>query len=173
VNATAETMGEFGSPHTSHEDNMWVSQNIWRDIAAAYFGFDWVDNTERYWDLQRYINTEKYGAFTDVYVYGRDSTSLDYYPRGVAAFGLIDALAGLQFDRVEGVLSLAPVRTPLRIPLLMFADWEAGTVPWLMVDGAPDDLSVRVEGDLPEGIEVRLRERGKPFSEGREVEAGG
>ncbi|MGM0492950.1 MAG: malectin domain-containing carbohydrate-binding protein [Armatimonadota bacterium] len=168
-NATAVTMGEFGSPHTSHESNMWVSQNIWRDMAAAYLGVDWIDNAERYWDLQRYINTEKYGAFTDVYVYERDSTSLDYYPRGVAAYGMIDALAGLQFDRVEGVLSLAPLRAPLRIPLLMFADWEAATVPWLNVEGDADQPRISIEGGLPDGIEVRLRPRGEPFAEGREV----
>lgn len=172
-NATAQTMNEFGSPHTSHEDNMWVSQNIWRDIAAAYLGIDWIDNAERYWDLQRYINTAKFGSFTDVYVYGRDSTSLDYYPRGVAAFGLIEALAGLQLDRVAGVLSLAPVRTPLRIPLTVFADWEAGAVPWLIVEGEADDLPVSVEGELPEGIQVRLRPRGEPLAEGREISVGG
>ncbi len=162
-NATAETMDEFGSPHTSHEENMWVSQNIWRDIAAAYLGIDWIDNAERYWDLQRYINTAKFGAFTDVYVYGRDSTSLDYYPRGVAAFGLIEALAGLQFDRVSGELSVAPLRTPLRLPLTIFADWRAGTVPWLVVEGDASDPQVRVEGALPAGIELRVRPRGEPL----------
>ena len=168
-NATAVTMGEFGSPHTSHESNMWVSQNIWRDIAAAYLGIDWIDNARRYWNLQRYINTRKFGAFTDVYVYGRDATSLDYYPRGVAAFGLIDALAGLQYDRVRGVLSLSPVRAPLRIPLTMFANWEEGEVPWLNVEGTADAPSIRIEGELPEGIEVRLRPRGEPFAEGSEI----
>ncbi len=162
-NATAVTMGEFGSPHTSHEENMWVSQNIWRDIAAAYLGIDWIDNVERYWNLQRYINTAKYGAFTDVYVYGRDSTSLDYYPRGVAAFGLIDALAGLQFGRVAGELSVAPLRSPLRLPLLAFADWEARTVPWLIVEGDAAQPQVRVEGALPEGLELRVRPRGEPM----------
>ncbi|MFW6156556.1 MAG: glutaminase domain-containing protein, partial [Armatimonadota bacterium] len=172
-NATAATMGEFGSPHTSHESNMWVSQNIWRDMAAAYLGIDWIDNAERYWDLQRYINTEKFGAFTDVYVYERDSTSLDYYPRGVAAFGMIDALAGLQFDRVEGVLSLAPLRAPLRIPLLMFADWKAGEIPWLNVEGDADDPRISIEGELPDGIEVWLRPRGEPFADGREIAVGG
>lgn len=170
-NATAATMQEYGSPHTSHESNMWVSQNIWRDMAAAYLGIDWLGNIERYWDLQRYINTSKYGAFTDVYVYGRDSTSLDYYPRGVAAWGLFDALAGLQFDRSAGVLSLSPVRTPLRLPLTIFADWEGQEVPWLVIDGDPLDPTVWIEGgSLPEGIEVRLRPRGEPFAEGRVIE---
>jgi len=169
-NATAATLDEFGSPHTSHESNMWVSQNIWRDIAAAYLGIDWIDNAERYWDLERYINTHKFGAFTDVYVYGRDSTSLDYYPRGVAAYGLINALAGLQFDRVRGILSIAPLRAPLRIPLTMFADWRARQMPWLAIEGDPTRPRVSIEGDVPEGIEFRLRPRGEPFAEGQPID---
>ncbi|MGD9498628.1 MAG: glycoside hydrolase family 52 protein, partial [Armatimonadota bacterium] len=171
--ASGATMDEFGSPHTSHENNMWVSQNIWRDIAAAYLGIDYLDHTDRYWDLQHYINTRKYGAFTDVYVYGSDSTSLDYYPRGVAAYGLIEALAGLQFDRVHGVVSLAPVRVPLRLPLTMFADWQAGTLPWLVIEGDPTAPTVRVEGAVPAGIEFRLRPRGEPFAAGERIEIAG
>lgn len=171
-NAASRTMGEYGSPHTSHESNMWVSQNIWRDIGAAYLGIDYVDHIERYWSLQKYINTEKYGAFTDVYVYSSDSTSLDYYPRGVAAFGLINALAGLQIDRAAGVVSVAPLRTPLRIPLTAFARWDEGVIPWLVITGAGDRVQVGIEGaDLPEGVEVRVRERGEPFGQGQPVGA--
>jgi len=162
--ATAETMGEYGSPHTSHETNMWVSQNIWRDIAAAYLGIDYIDNTDRYWDAQKHINTTRYGAFTDVFVYGSGSTSLDYYPRGVAAFGLYDALAGLQINLPEGLVSVAPLRTPLRLPLTAFAKWNEGTVPWLVIEGEGEEITARVEGaELPEGIRVTVRQRGKVF----------
>jgi len=171
--ASGETMGEYGSPHTSHENNMWVSQNIWRDIAAAYLGIDYIDNIERYWALQLYINTHKFGSFTDVYVYDRDSTSLDYYPRGVAAYGLINALAGLQYDAVEGVVSIAPLRTPLRLPLTMFADWQAGSIPWLVITGDPNAPTVRVEGTVPTGTRFLLRPRGEPFAEGEAIEVAG
>ena len=171
--SAAQTMREFGSPHTTHESNMWVSQNIWRDIAAAYLGIDYLDNIERYWALQKYINTEKYGSFTDVYVFSTDTTSLDYYPRGVAAFGLINALAGLQINRPEGIISIAPLRVPLRIPLTAFAQWDRGAIPWLVIAGEGGQLQVRVEGaDLPEGMEVRVRERGQPFAEGLVMDVG-
>jgi len=163
--AAVVTMQQFGSPHTSHESNMWVSQNIWRDIAAAYLGIDYVDNIQRYWALEKYINTEKYGCFTDVYVYGGDSTSLDYYPRGAAAFGLINALAGLQINRPEGMISVAPLRAPLRIPLTAFAQWDHGAIPWLVITTADGQIHAAVEGaELPAGMEVRIRERGRPFA---------
>ncbi|MCD6361471.1 MAG: hypothetical protein J7M38_11500, partial [Armatimonadetes bacterium] len=162
--ATAATMDEYGSPHTSHETNMWVSQNIWRDIAAAYLGIDYVDNVDRYWALEKHINTTKYGAFTDVYVYSSGSTSLDYYPRGVAVFGLYDALAGLQVNQTEKVVSVAPLRTPLRLPLTVFAKWNEGEVPWLVIEGEGGDITAHVEdGALPQGMKLTVRRRGEPF----------
>jgi len=155
------TLQEFGSPHTDRENNMWVSQNIWRDMAAAYLGIDITDNIERYWNLQKYINRDKRGTFTDVYVYGSDHISLDYYPRGTAAFGLLPAMAGLQVDKVTGRVSVAPVRAPLRIPLLAYADWQAGSVPWLTIAADGAQAKVRVEGELP--VEVGTRQPGSPW----------
>jgi hypothetical protein len=54
----------------------------------------------------------------------------------------------------------------------MFADWETATIPWLIVQGEPGEPDVSIEGDLPEGIEVRLRPRGEPFAEGRQIPGG-
>jgi len=159
--STRATLKRFGSPHTSNESNMWVSQNIWRDMAAAYLGMDYLDNVSRYWNLQKYINTTKRGCFTDVYVYGGDSISLDYYPRGVAAFGMLSATAGLQVDKITGRVSVAPVRTPLRIPLLAYADWAGGKVPWLDIVAEKDGVGVAVGEELP--VEVRVRKPGEPW----------
>ncbi len=159
--STRATLKRFGSPHTSNESNMWVSQNIWRDMAAAYLGMDYLDNVSRYWNLQKYINTTKRGCFTDVYVYGGDSISLDYYPRGVAAFGMLSATAGLQVDKITGRVSIAPVRTPLRIPLLAYADWAKGEVPWLDIVAEKDSVGVAVGEELP--VEVRVRKPGEPW----------
>lgn len=159
--ATVATLKRYGSPHTDRENNMWVSQNIWRDMAAAYLGLDLTDNMERYWRLQQFINREKRGCFTDVWVYGSDSISLDYYPRGVAAFGVIPALVGLQVDRVRGLISVAPLRTPLRVPLLAYADWETGRIPWLRLTRDAAGTHVAVEGEVPD--EVLVRPAGKPW----------
>ncbi len=162
VAATLATLKRSGSPHTDHESNMWVSQNIWRDLAAAYLGIDLTDNVARYWSLEQTINRDKRGCFTDVYIYGSDGISLDYYPRGVAAFGLAPALAGLQVDKVRRAVSVAPLRTPLRVPLLAYADWSAGQIPWLNLTAGPEGaVTAQVEGAAP--VEVKVREAGNPW----------
>ncbi len=152
----------YGSPHTNNESNMWVSQNIFRDIAAAYLGLDFSANVARYWELEKYINRRKRGCFTDVYVYGSDRISLDYYPRGVAVVGLINALGGIQIDRQAKKVSVAPLRLPLRLPLTEFADWKGERVPWLNLAADPQgQVTIQVENeDLLSGIKVVLREAG-------------
>jgi hypothetical protein len=156
--AAAQTLGLYGSPHTSHEQNMWVSQNIWRDAVAAYFGIDMIDNIERYWALQLHINRTKRGCFTDVYNYGSGTISLDYYPRGVAAFALVQALGGIQLDVPAGRVSVMAVRSPLRLPLTALADWNAEEIPWLILERAGAETRARIEGSarLPVRLETRL-----------------
>lgn len=156
--AAAETLGVYGSPHTSRERNMWVSQNMWRDAAAAYLGVDMIDNVDRYWALQLHINRKKRGCFTDVYNYGSGSISLDYYPRGVAAFALVYALGGVAIDVPAGRVSVMALRSPLRIPLTTLADWKKGTVPWLVMERTGPDTRARIEG--PTRVPVRLVVRG-------------
>jgi len=49
--------------------------------------------------------------------------SLGYYPRGAAALGLLDAVAGLTLDAPNGALFYQKTTYPLRIPVLERADW--------------------------------------------------
>jgi hypothetical protein len=143
--ATAKTLKRFGSPHTDREGNTWISQNIWRDMVAAYLGLDMLDNVSRYWAFELEQNRLRRGCFTDVINYGSGGTSLDYYPRGVALAGLIPAAAGMTLDRSRGSLTFAPVRAPLRLPVTACADWAAERVPWATVSASPDGPQVRVE----------------------------
>ncbi len=159
--AAVETLRLYGSPHTSQESNMWVSQNLWRDAAAAYLGVDLVDNVDRYWALQLHFNRTKRGCFTDVYNYGSGSLSLDYYPRGVAAFALVQALGGISFDLPAGRLSVMALRSPLRLPLTALADWDAEQVPWIVLERTGLDTRGRIEG--PTRVPIRLESR--PFGE--------
>jgi hypothetical protein len=135
----------FGSPHTGNEQNMWISQNIFRDIAAAYLGLDFTPNVRRYWALQKQINQRKRGCFTDVYIYGSDSISLDYYPRGIAAIGLVPALGGITIDVPGKKITAAPLRVPLRLPLTTLADWEREQIPWLCLEAKDGQVTGRIE----------------------------
>jgi hypothetical protein len=117
-------------------------------MVAAYLGLDMLDNLSRYWAFELEQNRYRRGCFTDVYNYGSGSTSLDYYPRGIALAGLVPAAAGLRVDRVEGFAAFAPVRTPLRLPLTAFADWPQELVPWVDIVAGPDGPTVSV--DRPE-----------------------
>lgn len=49
--------------------------------------------------------------------------SLGYYPRGGAALGLIDAVAGLTLDNPAGELFYQQTTYPLRVPVFSRADW--------------------------------------------------
>ncbi len=156
--SAGRTLKRFGAPHTDHEGNAWVSQNMWRDMAAAYFGLDMLDNAEGYWQFELQQNQSKRGCFTDVYNYGGGSTSLDYYPRGIAIAGFVPAAVAMQLDRVDNSLSFAPVRLPLRVPLTALADWENGRVPWASLTTADGAVSAEIElADLVEGLTVTTR----------------
>lgn len=162
--AARHTLRLYGAPHTDREENMWISQNIWRDMVAAYLGIDMIDNVDRYWELQRYINTAKHGCFTDVYVYSSDSTSLDYYPRGAVAFGLLYALGGIQTNRLTQTISVSPLRSPLRLALTSFADWEHEAVPWLTMTGRGENAQVQVSHpELLQPLTVQTHPLGQPW----------
>jgi len=161
--AAAATLRMYGSPHTSSENNMWVSQNIWRDAAAAYFGIDMIDNVERYWAMQLYVNREKRGCFTDVYNCGSGSISLDYYPRGVAAFALVYALGGVAIDVPAGRVSVAALRSPLRLPLATLADWRAMRLPWLVLERDGLDTRAKIDGATAVPVTLTARPFGQPW----------
>jgi hypothetical protein len=156
--ATAKTLKRFGSPHTDREGNTWISQNLWRDMVAAYLGLDMLGNVSRYWAFELEQNRFRRGCFTDVYNYGSGSTSLDYYPRGIALAGLIPAAAGLQVDRIARTISFAPIRSPLRIPLTAFADWPNEQIPWADITAGEGGPVAHVDSPaslLPIQVEVR------------------
>lgn len=157
--ATRKLMREYGTTHTTLEDNMWISQCIWRDIAAAYLGIDMIDNINRYWALARKLAFEHHRCYTDSYFYN-GGAALDYYPRGITAIGLIYALGGVQIDVPGKSITFNPLRTPLRIPLPTFADWKAGKVPWVTFEEKDGELTFTVENrECLAGLNCSLRSR--------------
>ncbi|MEM9788967.1 MAG: DUF4965 domain-containing protein [Planctomycetota bacterium] len=159
-NAMRETASRYGCGHSSYEpENVWVSQNLWRDHLAGYLGVAVPQGqAEAYWDLQVMSNTfdQSYG-YIDTYV----NNMLSYYPRGVAAFGYLLAGPRLVIDRLapgerSAYITVDPERgASARWPLLPLADWRAGKVPVCVVDaagrvsieGAIDAVIVHGEGE--------------------------
>ncbi len=97
----------------------WISMNMLRDIAAAYRGIDLRALSERYWQWQVTTNTQQAALFFETF----GGNNLCFYPRGVAIWGLFDALAGRVIDRVAGVDRSVPALPGVRVPRLIDAPW--------------------------------------------------
>lgn len=155
--ALRETLTPYGCVHTSSDlYNIWISQNLWRDLTAQYLEVDMPDLAGRYWDLQTYANTagQSYG-YCDTYI----GNELTFYPRGVASWGIFMAGPRLTLDRSrpQAPAAVKPDRhRPQRWPLLPLADWKAGRIPVCTVD---EQGRVRIEGEI-EPVEIKGETRG-------------
>ncbi len=75
ANSAARTLKTYGCTHSSYDSyNEWVSQNIWRDQAAAMLGVS-IDSasplamSQRYWSLEQYFAKNMWGGYWDVVGY--------------------------------------------------------------------------------------------------------
>ncbi len=157
--AMRETLRPYGCGHSSFEpENIWISQNLWRDHLGLYLGMDWPPFlAQRYWDMQVMSNTHRQSlGYVDTYI----NNKLSFYPRGVASVGYLLASPRLVIDRLAPGgerVSIEPTTTlPQRWPLLPLADWPAGRVPVCVVDECGN---IRIEGEI-DPIIVRGAEDG-------------
>lgn len=155
LRAAQESLGPYGCFHSSVDhSNEWISMNLHRDFVAAYLGLDLISpHTGLYWNFELHQNSAwgRGGCFTDTY----GGNFLHYYPRGLTSMGMLTALAGMTFDRVAGKVTLAPVRLPLRLPLVQLADWREMRVPWLYAEIAQDGADIEISSpDLFEAMGV-------------------
>ena len=139
ANATEACLCEYGCSHSDYaadeyalgglQDGMagvsakpgWISMNMLRDIAALYRGLDFRHLSERYWNWQLTTNAQAPALFFETF----GGNYLHFYPRGVAIWGVFDALACLVIDRVAGVDQSSPRIAGIRVPRLFDADWTS------------------------------------------------
>ncbi|MFA9476741.1 glutaminase domain-containing protein [Phycisphaerales bacterium AB-hyl4] len=147
VNAIRENLTRYGCGHTSSEvENVWVSQNIWRDHLTRYLGLASGLPSSHYWDMQVMSNTHNQSlGFVDTYI----NNYLCHYPRGIVSIGYLLAGPRLVIDRLSpggAYITVDPDRgRPQRWPLLALADWKAGKIPVCVVD---DQGNVTIEGKI-------------------------
>jgi hypothetical protein len=101
----------------------WISMNMLRDMAAFYRGVDLRPLADRYWNWQTTTNAQHPVGFFETF----NGNNLHLYPRGVAVWGFFDALAGRVYDAVAGIETFKPPFPETRVPILLDADWKAGT----------------------------------------------
>lgn len=163
ISAVRETLGHYGCGHNDQEpENVWVSQNLWRDHMMRYLGASGPNRAQGYWDMQVMSNTfgQSYG-FVDTYV----TNNLSFYPRGATAFGYLLSYPRVIIDRLApggARICVDPDRGyAQRWPLLPLADWKAGKIPVCVVDCDDDDNArVVIETQL-ESVIIRGQEDGK------------
>ncbi|MFP4354403.1 MAG: glutaminase domain-containing protein [Phycisphaerae bacterium] len=152
VNATRESMTEYGCGHSSLDtENMWVSMNVWRDCAAGYLGENMLDNAQRYWNMQVFGNGP--GAMKpNCFIETSLTNNLVWYPRNAAIFGLTLAAARLVMTEDSDDIVLDPIETGYW-PLLPLADWDKGEVPFAVASIENDQLTMELQmlELLPEG----------------------
>lgn len=143
--ANRENMSRYGCGHTSTEpENVWVSQNLWRDLLARYLHMRGPSSAHLYWDLQVMSNTHQQSlGFIDTYI----NNYLCHYPRGITSIGYLLAGPRLVVNRIGDTpqpdITVDPDRdAPARWPLLPLADWKANKVPVCVVH---DDGRVTIE----------------------------
>ncbi|MFO8008105.1 MAG: DUF4965 domain-containing protein [Candidatus Brocadiia bacterium] len=153
--AARRTMTPYGCRHSSGSDRtVWFSQNMWRDYVAAYLGVDMLDNVGRYWDYQAATGS---GWGASLYYDTTEGNYLAFYPRGATVLGMTMAAAGLSLNRLEGELTLRPLRGTLDVPLLPLADWKEMRIPVLSVRTRQGVSVARIsEPDLLEGLTVTV-----------------
>jgi hypothetical protein len=138
--ATERCLRQYGCIHTEYETGAvtggdlepglagaarspgWIAMNLLRDLAAFYRGVDLRYLADRYWEWQVLTNTQQPALFFETF----GGNNLHCYPRGVAVWGVFDALAGLAIDQVEGTEKQQGAIEQVRVPRLFDADWEKG-----------------------------------------------
>lgn len=152
INATQSCMCKFGCKHSAYGQKEgertigeggetlqtnkrgWISMNILRDISALYRGIDFRHLTDRYWDYQVLVNSQGPFMFFETF----NGNNLMCYPRGIAIFGLYDAITGLTIDMTENNIQSAPLNKLVQAPMLLTADWQNGTAD--MIGGENSNL---------------------------------
>lgn len=157
ASAHARTATPYGDAHVPGSENVWVSQNLWRDLAAMYLGapIDAGDLVPRYLALEREAyrrkaEDPKWEPFAD----SSENVFLSSYAREASVAAWIWARHRISFSRDECRLTIGIPFGPGRLPLPFLR--RGGRTPVLVWD-RPEGPPARIEsGDLLDGIRIEV-----------------
>ncbi len=101
--------------------SLWPSMGVWRDMTAMYLGI--MPGLE--------------------YKFRPDFRN-DMYPRSVNSAGILQTYAGIAIDVPGKRITVAGTEEGL-FPLLPFADWENGVIPFMNISGGTISIISRTE----------------------------
>ncbi len=97
----------------------WVSMNMIRDLAAIYRDLDFTRFSERYWNWQVLTSSQEPALFFETF----GGNNLKLYPRGVAIWGIFDAVNKRRIDKIAGIDTKGEPISRLAAPDLLKAAW--------------------------------------------------
>ena len=59
--------------------------------------------------------------------------------------GLFFALGRIKIDVVKKTILISPLKVPVRIPLLTFADWKKMRIPWVEISLVNKKVNVEIK----------------------------
>ncbi|MBN1550110.1 DUF4965 domain-containing protein [bacterium] len=154
------TTTEYGDAHAEGQRNVWVSQNMWRDIAGMYMGvdIDTADMLAKYWHLQMLCrrkpqSNEQWQFYCDSPVNG----FLSFYSRGVPVLFYPWAMRGVTFNRLTSNINVRSPGKPFRLPMPFLADWKESLMPVLVWSGSRNDPDHIENADLLENFALGVQ----------------
>jgi hypothetical protein len=154
------TLTRYGSAHTAGIENVWVSQNMVRDVVGLYLapGEEWLQDLERYWRLQvdlaqRAGEDPRYAGYCD----SATNPILTWYSRGLGVFGYWLGRRGVGVDLPARRILYSPDGGGGALPLWFLArDRRAGSGETPRLVPGPDGGTSAYRMEPAPAAELRL-----------------
>ncbi len=134
ISAHEKTNTRFGDAHRDGVSNVWISQNMWRDLAASYLDapLDFSRLHRQYRDMETHCFSKKNATQWQGFCDSPFNSFLTFYSRGVPFLFFHWAQAHFSFSRKNSALTIQAPAKPGQIPLPFFSRGKPHEIPVLI-----------------------------------------